>query len=242
VGKSFLYKQEKIAMKKILLVDDEPDIVEFLKYNLEQQNFEVIVGYNGEEALQKLVEKPDLILLDIMMPKLDGFETCKRIRANKEFENVPIVFLTARVGEIDEIKGLELGASDFIQKPISPNKLIARVKSNLRKVERFAPKLPEPIKIHYGPIVMDKEKYEVFIDNEKKVLPRKEFEVLYFLINNPGKVFGRDVLLKEIWGFDVYIIERTVDVHIRKIREKLGKHMELIETVKGVGYRMKSLE
>ena len=122
-------------MKKILLVDDEPDIVEFLKYNLEQQNFEVIVGHNGEEALQKLVEKPDLILLDIMMPKLDGFETCKRIREKKEFENVPIIFLTAKSGEIDEIKGLELGASDYIQKPISPNKLIARVKSNLRKAE-----------------------------------------------------------------------------------------------------------
>jgi two-component system alkaline phosphatase synthesis response regulator PhoP len=229
-------------MKKILLVDDEPDIVEFLKYNLEQQNFEVIVGYNGEEALQKLAEKPDLILMDIMMPKLDGFEACKRIREKKEFKNIPIVFLTAKVGEFNEIKGLELGASDYIQKPISPSKLIARVKSNLRKAEGFAPKKTEPIKIKYGPIDIDKEKYEVFIDDEKKYFPKKEFEVLYFLINNPGRVFGRDVLLKEIWGFDVYIIDRTVDVHIRKIREKLAKHKVLIETVKGVGYRLKSLE
>ena len=116
-------------MKKILLVDDEPDIVEFLKYNLEQQNFEVIVGHNGEEALQKLVEKPDLILLDIMMPKLDGFETCKRIRENKEFENVPIVFLTAKAGEIDEIKGLELGASDYIQKVIDKDRIGKKKKS-----------------------------------------------------------------------------------------------------------------
>lgn len=229
-------------MKKILLVDDEPDIVEFLKYNLEQQNFEVIVGHNGEEALQKLVEKPDLILLDIMMPKLDGFETCKRIRENNEFENVPIVFLTAKAGEIDEIKGLELGASDYIQKPISPNKLIARVKSNLRKAESSNLKTSGPIKVKYGPIDINKEKYEVFIDGEKKVFPRKEFEVLYFLVNNPGRVFGRDILLKEVWGEDVYVVDRTVDVHIRKIREKLDKHADLIETVKGVGYRLKSVE
>jgi len=229
-------------MKKILLVDDEPDIVEFLKYNLEQQNFEVIVGHNGEEALLKLVEKPDLIVLDIMMPKLDGFETCKRIREKKEFENVPIVFLTAKAGEIDEIKGLELGASDYIQKPISPNKLIARVKSNLRKAESFAQKISEPIKIKYGPIDINKEKYEIFIDGEKKIFPRKEFEVLYFFLNNPGKVFSREVLLKEVWGADVYVVDRTVDVHIRKIREKLDNHAELIETVKGVGYRLKSVE
>ena len=229
-------------MKKILLVDDEPDIVEFLKYNLEQQNFEVIVGHNGEEALQKLVEKPDLILLDIMMPKLDGFETCKRIREIKEFENVPIVFLTAKAGEIDEIKGLELGASDYIQKPISPNKLIARVKSNLRKAESSNLKTSGPIKVKYGPIDINKEKYEVFIDGGKKVFPRKEFEVLYFLVNNPGRVFGRDILLKEVWGEDVYVVDRTVDVHVRKIREKLDKHADLIETVKGVGYRLKSVD
>ncbi len=229
-------------MKKILLVDDEPDIVEFLKYNLEQQNFEVIVGHNGEEALQKLVEKPDLILLDIMMPKLDGFETCKRIREKKEFENVPIVFLTAKAGEIDEIKGLELGASDYIQKPISPNKLIARVKSNLRKAESSNLKKSGPINVKYGPIDINKEKYEVFIDGEKKVFPRKEFEVLYFLVNNPGRVFGREILLKEVWGADVYVVDRTVDVHVRKIREKLDKHADLIETVKGVGYRLKSVE
>ena len=229
-------------MKKILLVDDDLDIVEFLKYNLEQQNFEVIVGHNGEEALRKLIDKPDLILLDVMMPKLDGFETCKRIRENKEFENVPIIFLTAKSGEIDEINGLELGASDYIQKPISPNKLIARVKSNLRKAESFNLKQSGPIKIKYGPIEINKEKYEVFIDGEKKVFPRKEFEVLYFFVNSPGKVFGREALLKEVWGANVYVVDRTVDVHIRKIREKLDKHADLIETVKGVGYRLKSVD
>lgn len=229
-------------MNKILLVDDEKDIVEFLKYNLELENFEVIVGSNGIEALERLSENPDLIVLDVMMPKLDGFETCRQIRQKKNFENTPIIFLTAKAGEANEIKGLELGASDYIQKPISPKKLIARVKSNLRKVEIFSQHLSEPKQIKYGPIEIDKEKYEVFIEGEKKIFPRKEFEVLYYLINNPGRVFGREVLLKEIWGADVYVVDRTVDVHIRKIREKLGSHSDLIETVKGVGYRLKSVE
>lgn len=229
-------------MNKILLVDDEKDIVEFLKYNLELENFEVIVGSNGIEALERLSENPDLIVLDVMMPKLDGFETCRQIRQKKNFENTPIIFLTAKAGEANEIKGLELGASDYIQKPISPKKLIARVKSNLRKVEIFSQHLSEPKQITYGPIEIDREKYEVFIEGEKKIFPRKEFEVLYYLINNPGRVFGRELLLKEIWGADVYVVDRTVDVHIRKIREKLGSHSDLIETVKGVGYRLKSVE
>lgn len=226
-------------MNKILLVDDEKDIVEFLKYNLEKENYEVVVGYNGEEALEKLSEKPDLIILDIMMPILDGFETCQRIREKKEFESTPIIFLTAKSGETDEIKGLELGASDYIQKPISPKKLIARVKSNLRKFESAK---SEPAKIKYGPIEIDKEKYEIFIEGEKKLFPRKEFEVLYFLANHPGKVFGRELLLKEVWGSDVYVVDRTVDVHVRKIREKLGDYADMIETIKGVGYRLKSVE
>lgn len=229
-------------MSKILLVDDEKDIVEFLKYNLEQDDYEVIVGYNGEEALDKLNETPDLIILDIMMPKLDGFETCKKIREKKGFENTPIIFLTAKAGEANEIRGLELGASDYIQKPISPKKLIARVKLNLRKADGLIAHKTEPVKIKYGPIEIDREKYEVYIDGEKKIFPRKEFEVLYFLANNPGRVFGREILLKEIWGADVFVVDRTVDVHVRKIREKLENHADLIETIKGVGYRLKSVE
>jgi len=185
-------------MKKILLVDDEQDIVEFLKYNLEQEDFEVVVGVNGEDAISKLNENPDLIILDIMMPKMDGFETCKKIRA--------------------------------------------RVKSNFRKSEALSTLKAETIRIKYGPIDINKEKYEVFVDGDKKVFPRKEFEVLYFLINNPGRVFGRELLLKEVWGSDVFVVDRTVDVHVRKIREKLGKHSDIIETVKGVGYRLKSVE
>jgi two-component system alkaline phosphatase synthesis response regulator PhoP len=229
-------------MAKILLVDDEKDIIEFLKYSLEQENYEVIVGYNGEEALDKLNEHPELIILDIMMPKLDGFETFKKIREQKDFETVPVIFLTAKAGEATEIKGLELGASDYIQKPVSTKKLIARVKANLRKLDLSTSLKNAPVKIKYGPIEIDREKYEVFIDGEKKIFPRKEFEVLYFLANHPGKVFGREILLKEIWGSDVYVVDRTVDVHVRKIREKLENHADIIETIKGVGYRLKSVE
>lgn len=228
-------------MTKILLVDDEKDIVEFLKYNLEQENFDVLVGYNGEEALEKISQKPDLIILDIMMPKMDGYEVCKKIRATKGFENIPVIFLTAKSGETDEIKGLEIGASDYIQKPISPKKLIARVNSNLRKYADISV-AAGPIKIKIGPLEIDKEKFIVSIDGNVKVFPRKEFELLYYLANNPGRVFSREVLLKDVWGANVYVVDRTVDVHIRKIREKLENFSELIETIKGVGYRFKSVE
>lgn len=229
-------------MKKILLVDDEKDIVEFLQYNLKQEGFDVIVGYNGEEAINKVSEKPDLIILDIMMPKLNGYEACKRIRTMKGFEHTPIIFLTAKSGEMDEILGLELGASDYIQKPISPKKLVARVKSNLRNIEQPVEERSQPVQIKIGPLEINREKYSIRINGEEKIFPRKEFEVLYYLANNPGRVFSREVLLKDVWGADVYVVDRTVDVHIRKIREKLDKHSDLIETIKGVGYRFKSVE
>jgi two-component system alkaline phosphatase synthesis response regulator PhoP len=228
-------------MSKILLVDDEKDIVEFLQYNLKQEGFEVITAYDGMETLTKIKEKPDLVILDIMMPKMDGFEVCRRIREMNGYEKTPIIFLTAKSGEMDEIKGLELGASDYIQKPISPRKLIARVKANLRS-QNSADGKAGPKKIKLGPIQIDKDKYEVIVDGKIKVFPRKEFEVLYYLANNPGRVFSRDVLLKDIWGPDVFVVDRTVDVHIRKIREKLGSFSDLVETVKGVGYRFKSVE
>ena len=228
-------------MTKILLVDDEPDIVEFLKYNLEQNGYDVIVGHDGLQALKKLSENPELIILDIMMPHLDGYEVYNKIRENKNFTDVPIIFLTAKSGETDEIKGLELGASDFIQKPISPKKLIARVKLNLRK-NKVDLTGNDVKKLEIGPLVIDKEKYVVNIDNVETILPRKEFNLLFFLANNPDRVFSRDELLKEVWGDDVYVVDRTVDVHIRKIREKLGKHTYLIDTIKGVGYKFKSVE
>jgi two-component system alkaline phosphatase synthesis response regulator PhoP len=226
---------------KILLVDNENDIVEFLQYNLEKEGFEVIPAYDGIEALERIKQKPDLIILDIMMPKLDGFEVYKKIRENNQYKDIPIIFLTAKSGEIDEIKGLELGASDYIQKPISPKKLIARVKSNLRKSESAIQK-NQPTKITIGPLLIDKDKYTVHLNSKQIVYPRKEFEILYFLANNPGRVFTRDTLLKEVWGPDIYVVDRTVDVHVRKIREKLGKFSVMIETIKGVGYKFRSVE
>jgi len=229
-------------VKKILLVDDEKDIVEFLQYNLKQEGFDVITAYDGIETLTKIKENPDLIILDIMMPKMDGFEVCRRIRNMNGREHTPIIFLTAKSGEVDEIKGLELGASDYIQKPISPRKLIARVKANLRGSDKTSGSKIVPQKVKIGPLQIDKDKYEISIDGKLKVFPRKEFEILYYLANNPGRVFSREVLLKDIWGPDVYVVDRTVDVHIRKIREKLDKYFNLIETIKGVGYRFKSVE
>jgi len=226
---------------KILLVDDEKDIVEFLQYNLIQEGFEVITAYNGMEALKKLSEKPDLVILDIMMLQLNGYDVCKKIRSLPEYRQTPVIFLTAKSSEVDEIRGLEIGANDFIQKPISPKKLIARVNSNLRKdIKKSEKSLPAHIKI--GPLYIDRNKYLVSVDGLEKIFPRKEFELLYYLANNPEKVFDRDTLLKDVWGLDVYVVDRTVDVHIRKIREKLGKHSDLIETMKGVGYKFKSLE
>jgi DNA-binding response OmpR family regulator len=228
-------------VKKILLVDDEKDIVEFLQYNLKQEGFEVITAYDGMETLSKIKENPDLIILDIMMPKMDGFEVCRRIRNMNGYEHIPIIFLTAKSGEVDEIKGLELGASDYIQKPISPRKLVARVKANLRGTDKSEDKAVLT-KIKIGPIKIDKDKYEITIDGKLKIFPRKEFEVLFYLASNPGRVFSREVLLKDVWGPDVFVVDRTVDVHIRKIREKLDKYSDLIETIKGVGYRFKSVE
>ncbi|HOJ38359.1 MAG TPA: response regulator transcription factor [Ignavibacteriales bacterium] len=226
---------------KILLVDDEKDIVEFLQYNLEKEGFEVIVAYDGEEALRRVNEMPDLIVLDIMLPKINGFDVCKRIRMNERYEGIPIIILTAKNTEIDEILGLELGANDYIVKPISPQKLIVRIKANLKKIEKSNIQF-KPNQIVIGPVVIDREKYSIFIDKEEISLTRKEFDLIYYLANQQGKVINREVLLKEVWGEDIYVVERTVDVHVRKIREKLGDYANIIETVKGVGYRFKEIK
>ena len=231
------------AKTKILLVDDERDIVEFLQYNLEQEGFEVISAYDGEEAIRKLSEKPDLIILDVMMPKLNGYEVCKMVRQKDGFYHVPVIFLTAKSSEMDEITGLDLGADDFIRKPISPKKLIARVKSNLRKSEsNLADSKNSSVILKVGPLEIDRERYSVLLNGENLIFPRKEFEILFYLSSQPGKVFNREVLLRDIWGSDIFVVERTIDVHVRKIREKLGEYADMIETIKGVGYRIKDIE
>jgi len=227
--------------KKILVVDDEKDIVEMLKYNLEKEGYKVFTALNGTRALEQTQEnKPDLILLDVMMPEMDGWEVCKRIMKDERTATIPVIFLTAKDSEVDEVVGLELGADDYIVKPISIRKLIARVKTALRRektLETPGAAVPEIIRIESLEINIPN--YTVKIGKEEIILPKKEFETLVFLASHRGRVISREVLLNAVWGDNVVVVDRTVDVHIRKIREKLGKYGEYIETVKGVGYRFK---
>jgi two-component system, OmpR family, alkaline phosphatase synthesis response regulator PhoP len=222
--------------EKILVVDDEKDIVELLQYNLNKEGYEVIVSYDGKSAIEKSKLKPDLILLDIMMPEYDGFEVCKIIMSDPQTSHIPIIFLTAKDSEIDEVLGLELGAVDYIQKPISIRKIIARIKNVLRKSPVENNK--EPV-LTFKNLTVNRVSYRVKINDIEIVFPKKEFEILAFLLANKGKVYSRNILLNNIWGDDVYVIDRTIDVHIRKIREKLGDYGEYIETIKGVGYRFR---
>lgn len=224
----------------LLLVDDEKDILTLIRYNLEKEGFFVETAENGTEALA-LAEKSsfDLILLDIMMPGIDGYEVCRGIRRTEFNEQTPIVFLTARSGEVDEILGLELGADDYIQKPISPRVLIARIKRIFRRkdeqVRAETPVAPEVLTL--DGLVINRQNYTVKVDGDERFFPKKEFELLAFLAVNPGRAFTREDLLSRIWGENVQVVVRTVDVHISKIREKLQEHGKRIETIKGVGYR-----
>lgn len=221
---------------KILLVDDEKDILEIISYNLMRENYDVITANNGLEALEKLNDNPDLIILDVMMPKLDGYETFKKIRENEKYKSIPIIFLTAKNNEQDEIFALNIGAEDFITKPISPQKIIARIKTNLRKNELT--KKNQNI-IQHEFIKVDKEKHLVFINHKEVFFPKKEFELLILLLENKGRILTRKKILEQVWGNDVFVIDRTIDVHIRKIREKLGEYSTHIETIKGIGYKFR---
>ena len=218
---------------KILVVDDDPDIVELLKYNLSSEGYKVKSASNGIQAVSLAREFiPDLTILDIMMPNMDGVETCRQIRSIPELANKFIIFLTARSEEYSEIAAFEMGADDYITKPIKPRALISRINALFR---REVKKDPGSSKISIGNLEIDRASYTVKLDNKKIILPKKEFELLFFLAQNPDQVFGRDNLLKNIWGSDVYVLARTVDVHIRKVREKIGDGF--IITIKGVGYK-----
>lgn len=219
--------------QKILVVDDESDILELLKYNLSKEGYEVKTASDGVKGLE--IAKnfiPDMILLDIMMPKQDGVETCRLIRDTPELQNVFVIFLTARSEEYSEVAAFETGADDYITKPIKPRALMSRINALFRRESK---KKKNQNKISVGDLSIDRSSYTVTSKDEKINLPKKEFELLYFLAQNPGKVFSRDDLLKNIWGTDVYVLARTVDVHIRKVREKIGEGY--ITTVKGVGYK-----
>ena len=228
--------------KRILIVDDEPDIIRLLKYNLEKEGFEVLVANDGVRALERAGEQPDLIVLDVMMPKMDGWEVVRKLKGDKRTADIPVIFLTAKASEMDEVVGLELGADDYVVKPISPRKLLARIYSRLRRRQAPAAQSAEDqiIKIHG--IIINVPNYSVRAGSEDIFFPRKEFEVLAYLARNRGRVMTRDMILDTVWGHDVHVVDRTIDVHIRGIREKLGKRGDLIETVKGVGYRFKEEE
>jgi len=221
------------SSQKILVVDDEADILELLKYNLKKEGYDVKTSLDGIKAVEiARTFQPDLILLDIMMPKQDGVETCRQIREIPELNNVFVIFLTARSEEYSEVAAFETGADDYITKPIKPRALMSRINALFR---RDLKKKKDVNKISIGDLTIDRTSYTVMSGEEKINLPKKEFELLYFLAQNPGKVYSRDDLLQSIWGSDVYVLARTVDVHIRKVREKIGEGY--INTVKGVGYK-----
>jgi two-component system alkaline phosphatase synthesis response regulator PhoP len=222
---------ENLKGHTILLIDDEPDILEFLSYNLKKEGFKVFTANNGEEGV-KLVQQinPSLILLDIMMPKMDGIETCQIIRKDLNITQPIIAFLTSRAEDYSQIAGFEAGADDYITKPIRPRLLISKVESLLRRLERSTDETPEQAKR----ILIDREKFMVEINGVSLLLPKKEFELLELLASRPGKVYTRDQILAIVWGNETIVGERTIDVHIRKLREKLGD--DYIRTIKGVGY------
>lgn len=220
-------------MHKVLVVDDEEPILELLRYNLEKGGYEVKTAQDGSKAVdiaRKFV--PDLVLLDIMMPKMDGVETCRMLRDIPELQKTFVVFLTARSEEYSEVAAFDVGADDYINKPIKPRALMSRISALFR---RDSKKSAPSATITVGDLTIDRTSYTININGKEVSLPKKEFELLYFLAQNPNKVFSREDLLQNIWGSDVYVLARTVDVHIRKVREKIGD--DHITTVKGVGYK-----
>ena len=220
-------------MKKILIVDDEKDILEFLSYNLKKEGFSIYTASDGLEGLEKTKKiKPDLIIVDLMMPKMNGIEMCENIRNDKKLSNVIILFLTARSEDYTQIAALDSGADDFLKKPIKPKLLISKVKSIMR---RFS--LNKNLKNYiHKDVELDIEKYSVKIKGDNINLARKEFDLLKLLINQPGKVYTREEILNDVWGNDIHVVDRTIDVHINRLRDKLGQ--KFIETIKGIGYKV----
>jgi two-component system alkaline phosphatase synthesis response regulator PhoP len=223
--------------KTILVVDDEKDIVEMLQYNLEKEGYKVITARNGKQALEQAKRSVDLILLDIMMPEMNGLDVLRELKRNEKAKSLPVLFLTAKSSEVDEVIGLELGAEDYIVKPISMKKLVARVRTTLRRGVSAGLSTESSDIIRIDDLEINVPNYSVTISSKPLVFPKKEFETLVYLVRHRGRVISRDVLLNAVWGEGVFVVDRTVDVHIRKIREKLGKYADMIETVKGVGYR-----
>ncbi len=231
-------------MPRILVVDDEKNILELVRFNLEREGYEVLTATDGAEGLDLARrESPDLIVLDVMLPGMNGLEVCRELHLDPATGNIPIIMLSARAEETDRVLGLEMGADDYIVKPFSPRELIARIKVRFRRrlPGEFRQEGTAPTSLKFGPLVIDSEKFAVYYNGVKKDLTLKEFELLRFLALRKGRVFTRDQLLEQVWGYDYAGDSRTVDVHVRHIRQKLGSQMNtgFIETVRGVGYRFK---
>nr|WP_321415895.1 response regulator transcription factor [uncultured Allomuricauda sp.] len=219
---------------KILLVDDEPDILEIISYNLSAEGYEVFTAKNGSEGVAKAKKKnPHLIIMDVMMPEMDGIEACELIRNTPGLDHTIITFLTARGEDYSQVAGFDAGADDYITKPIKPKVLVSKVKALLRRLKDDKKEVEDIVKV--GDIIINREEYKIVNDGEEMVLPRKEFELLSLLTSKPNKVFKREVILDKVWGNEVVVGGRTIDVHIRKLREKIGDHH--FKTVKGVGYK-----
>ncbi|KIX21034.1 ArsR family transcriptional regulator [Flavobacterium sp. 316] len=219
---------------KILLVDDEPDILEIIGYNLSQEGYQIVTASNGKEAVAKAKkELPHLIIMDVMMPEMDGIEACENIRKFSELENTIITFLTARSEDYSQVAGFDAGADDYIAKPIKPKVLVSKVKALLRRLKDDV-SATDTLKV--GDIEINREEYKIIRQDEEIVLPRKEFELFYLLATKPGKVFTREEILDKVWGNEVVVGGRTIDVHIRKLREKIGD--DFFKTIKGVGYKL----
>src|SRR6478752_2265652 len=222
---------------KILLVDDEPDILEIVGYNLSQEGYQIVTAENGKEAIEVAKkELPQLIIMDVMMPEMDGMEACENIRKIPELSNVVITFLTARSEDYSQVAGFDAGADDYIAKPIKPKLLVSKVKALLRRLKSEETQDSDTLKI--GGIEINREEYKIVMDGKEIVLPRKEFELFYLLASKPGKVFKREDILDKVWGNEVIVGGRTIDVHIRKLREKIGE--DLFKTIKGVGYKFEA--
>ena len=221
-------------MKNILIVDDEPDIREILRYNLEKEGFAITEAVDGNDALDKLSKDLDLAILDIMMPGKDGYDVCRKIR--EQGNTLPIVFLTAMDREFDEVRGLEVGGDDYVRKPFSPKMLIARINAIFRRIDQINSK---GTSICFGELEINTSTYIAQLNEEELHLPRKEFELLAFFMSQPNIIFRRGDLLSGIWEEDVFVVDRTIDVHINRIRSKLGPYKNWIETVKGIGYRFR---
>lgn len=219
---------------KILLVDDEPDILEIVGYNLSQEGYQITTAANGKDAVAKAKkELPHLIIMDVMMPEMDGMEACENIRKIPELSNVIITFLTARSEDYSQVAGFDAGADDYIAKPIKPKLLVSKVKALLR---RLKDEEQNSETLNVGGIEINREEYKIIQEGKEIILPRKEFELFYLLASKPGKVFKREEILDKVWGNEVIVGGRTIDVHIRKLREKIGE--ELFKTIKGVGYKL----